>query len=251
MALRVIGRALIGFVASALFLAAYPWDLSAHAGDLAKLEPIGFSEDGSVFAFQETGVQDGSGFPYANIFVLDLKRDRFIEPSPVRVLLKDETMSVAEAMSEARAEASDILTRLMPEPRRGLAVVENLPTDLSTDGKIARFMPRRIVPPVDPAVELRLSTFPMPGPELCAGIAETAGYRLTKIGLAEGQQTVTLHEDTGIPLSRGCPLDYTIRQVRLYAKPSGGYAGVAIIAVESVGFEGPDTRHIALPVPMD
>ncbi|MER0237391.1 DUF2259 domain-containing protein [Fulvimarina sp. MAC8] len=238
-------------MASALFLVAYLMPDPARAGDLAKLEPIGFSEDGSFFAYQESGVQDGSGFPYANIFVLDLNNDRFIRPTPIRVTLKDETASIADAVNEARIEASELMSQLIPEPRPGLAVVENLPTDLSADGKIARFVPRMIVPPIDGAVELRLSTFPMAGPELCEGITDTAGYKLTKIALAEGDKTLTLHEDTGIPISRGCPMDYSIRQVRLAMKPMGGYAGVAIIAFQSYGFEGPDTRHIAVPVPMD
>lgn len=243
-------RAWIATVVGALFSIVAAMIPPANAGDLATLEPIGFSEDGSLFAYQETGVQDGSGFPYANIFVLDLEKDQFVEPSPIRVLLKNEAASIAEAMSEARMEASDLLARFTPEPRPGLAVVENLPTDLSADGTIARFVPRMIVPPIDRPVELRLSTFPMAGPELCEGIADTRGYRLIRIALSDGETTRTLHEDTGIPVSRNCPMDYAIRQVRLYAKPAGGYAGVAIIAVQSFGFEGPDTRHIAVPVPM-
>jgi hypothetical protein len=50
----------------ALFMGA--WPLVAQAGDAAKLDILGFSKDGGVFAFEEYGVQDGSGFPYANRF---------------------------------------------------------------------------------------------------------------------------------------------------------------------------------------
>jgi predicted secreted protein len=35
----------------------------ALAGDTAELNILGFSADGNVFAFEEYGVQDGSGFP--------------------------------------------------------------------------------------------------------------------------------------------------------------------------------------------
>nr|WP_272210755.1 DUF2259 domain-containing protein [Marinicella sp. W31]MDC2876669.1 DUF2259 domain-containing protein [Marinicella sp. W31] len=41
----------------------------ATAGDFATFTPLGFSDDGSVFAFEEFGVEDGSGFPYSNIFL--------------------------------------------------------------------------------------------------------------------------------------------------------------------------------------
>ncbi|MDY8108399.1 DUF2259 domain-containing protein [Fulvimarina sp. 2208YS6-2-32] len=232
-----------------LLLAAFGFGSSAAAGDIATLEPIGFSQDGDLFAYQESGIQDGSGFPYAHIFVLDLNADRFVDPSPVRVLLKDEAASVADAMSEARAMVAMLLAERLADPRKGEVVVENLPTDLSADPKTARFVPRAILPPIDDPIELRLSTFALQGPEFCE--AETRGFRLARIALVAGAATSVLHEDTGIPVSRSCPLDYGIRQVRIYEKPSGGFAGVALLTVTSRGFEGPDIRHIALPVPLD
>ena len=48
---------------------------SAQAGDFAKREIHGFSVDGGLFAFEEYGVQDGSGFPYSNIYVIDTATD--------------------------------------------------------------------------------------------------------------------------------------------------------------------------------
>ena len=36
---------------------------STSAADIASVRPIGFSSDGAVFAFEEYGIQDGSGFP--------------------------------------------------------------------------------------------------------------------------------------------------------------------------------------------
>ena len=47
----------------------------AVAGDRALADFIGFSEDGRYFAFEEYGVQDGSGFPYSTIYVIDLTDD--------------------------------------------------------------------------------------------------------------------------------------------------------------------------------
>ena len=44
------------------------FSLEASAGDTATPQVLGFSADGKVFAFEEYGIQDGSGFPYANRF---------------------------------------------------------------------------------------------------------------------------------------------------------------------------------------
>jgi len=62
----------------------------ARAGDFAALQPIGFSSDGNVFAFEEYGVQDGSGFPYSTVYVLDTRNDSFLPGAPVRAVVEDD-----------------------------------------------------------------------------------------------------------------------------------------------------------------
>ena len=62
----------------------------ALAADAADRAIIGFSADGRYFAFEEFGIQDGSGFAYANIFVLDLEDDKWVEGSPVRVQKRED-----------------------------------------------------------------------------------------------------------------------------------------------------------------
>ena len=71
------------FAAIAMSLAS----TAAHAGEFAEFRPIGFSADGKVFAFEEFGVQDGSGFAFANRFFIDTTDDSFLPGSTVRVVL--------------------------------------------------------------------------------------------------------------------------------------------------------------------
>ena len=42
------------------------------AGDVSALQILGFTPDGGVFAFEDYGIQDGSGFPYASRFYICL-----------------------------------------------------------------------------------------------------------------------------------------------------------------------------------
>jgi len=60
------------------------------AADASDRAIIGFSKDGSHFAFEEYGMQDGSGFPYADIYIINLKTDKWVKGSPIRVLVRDE-----------------------------------------------------------------------------------------------------------------------------------------------------------------
>ncbi len=54
---------------------------SAQAADGAQSRPIGFSPDRRYFAFEQYGVQDGSGFAYSDIFVIDLSNDSWVKGS--------------------------------------------------------------------------------------------------------------------------------------------------------------------------
>ena len=50
---------------------------AAFAGDAAKLTHIGFSADGSQYAYMQSGVADGSGFAYATIRFLDTANNKY------------------------------------------------------------------------------------------------------------------------------------------------------------------------------
>ena len=70
---------------------------AAGAGDVAEMRPIGYSPDGRYFAFEQFGEQDGSGFAYAEVQVIDTETDRYVEGTPVRVLIQREGASIGEA----------------------------------------------------------------------------------------------------------------------------------------------------------
>ena len=48
---------------------------SCQAGDIAEFRPLGFSESGQYYAFAQMGVHDGSGVPYAELWVIDVLKN--------------------------------------------------------------------------------------------------------------------------------------------------------------------------------
>ena len=224
----------------------------AAAGDFATLNALGFSADGSVFAFEQYGIQDGSGFPYSEIFFIDLDEDTYVAPSPVRVRLDAEGATLANASELARKEAKPLFDRHDLQADPGISVASNPPTELSSDPHRIVFLPRAIEPTIDEPVELRLDLVPMPdAPEACTAFGHSiSGFRLTRIDAKPGGTTEILHEDESLPESRSCPFDYRIAEVRMHGGATGQMRAVAIIGVKQVGFEGPDMRYIAVPVPL-
>ncbi|QCI62875.1 DUF2259 domain-containing protein [Phreatobacter stygius] len=213
---------------------------AAAAGDIASRSLLGFNADGSRFAFEEYGTADGSGFPYATIYVVDTARDTWVPGTPVRVRLEDETRTIAQARAAAAARARPLLSGISP---RGELVASNPISEISADPHRVAFVPRIVHPPVDPPLTLELAEYDLPSP---SPYDETKGFRLV---LKTGETARTLHEDRAIPPNRGLPFGYRIADVVTYHPPVGTNAPpvlVVLILVLAKGFETPDGRHLAV-----
>jgi predicted secreted protein len=226
---------------AALFLAALS---PARAGDVANLQILGFSADGGIFAFEEYGEGDGSGFPYANRFYIDTSNDSFVSGTPIRVLIEDETVPVETARTQARAKGEAVVPSAVLAANPGFTAGYNAVTEYSADPFRMLVNPRPIFSPVDPPLEFRLEEFPVIAPEGCESMGDIVGFRLLRIDSRPGGVTTVVHEDKKIPASRGCPLGYRIGAVQTWM--DGEYVFAVLLSVISQGFEGPDYRWIAV-----
>ncbi len=220
--------------------------LVARAGDLAEVDVLGFSADGGIFAFEEYGVQDGSGFPYANRYYIDTAHDSFVAGTPVRVTLQDENATLADARDAARQQSQQIISDSELAAHPGFRAGWNAVTELSADPHRIAVNPRPVMPPIDGSLEFRLEEVGVATPSDCENLGDVVGFRLLRIGTAGGSTTSVLHEDDHIPDSRGCPLGYRIGGVQTYHPQSGSPVFALLIAIRSFGFEGPDYRWIAV-----
>jgi len=219
----------------------------ALAGDRALIDYIGFSPDFRYFAFEEFGIQDGSGFAYANLYVVDLESDSWVVGTPIRVQAEVEDNSLAEIRAEAMVQAESHITGFgIDIPVEILALIgDGAP---GQDGKALTFG----APGYEPGTvigdyTLRLSTFPTTAASPCAEWfeMEPQGYQLE---ISDGSSDRLVHRDDSLPRSRGCPVDYRIYGVVM---PFGGAIpanAVAIVSVYPRGFEGPDRRFLAVPL---
>ena len=219
--------------------------VAVRAGDVAELEILGFTKDGGVFAFEEYGVQDGSGFPYANRYYIDINDDTFLKGTPIKIRLDDENATLEAVRLQARQKGEAIVRQAELTANRGITAGFNPVTELSADPFRMVVNPRPIFSPVDPPLEFRLDEIGMNDTERCQSLGEINGFRLLRIEAKDGGQTHLLHEDKSIPQSRGCPNGYQIGAVQTFSLDSiSAYA--VLIAVRQYGFEGPDFRWIAV-----
>lgn len=221
---------------------------TAHAGDASTLNIIGFNDDGRVFAFEEYGVQDGSGFPYANRFYIDTATDAYVAGSPVRVRLDDEMASTEDArhMAQDQADAAGFPADMSFQP--GFASAQRSITEHAVDPYLMVANPRPVFPPIDAPIGILLTekSFLPSGP--CEGIQDaTVGFTLTRLGMKAGQTARTLHDDIEqVPASRGCPLGYRLGGIFTFYPQNGQAVMAVIVAIRTFGFEGPDHRWMAV-----
>src|SRR5690606_32743445 len=169
--------------------------VAAGAGDMATVQILGFSDDGGIFAFEEYGVQDGSGFPYANRYYIDTANDTFLPGTPVRVRLDDEQASVEQARQSAKARGDAIISDEELTRNIGFTAGWNAVTELSADPHRMLVNPRPIMPALDDALEFRLEELHLQHPESCDDLGERiVGFRLLRIGTVPGEETQTVHE---------------------------------------------------------
>lgn len=234
-------------LASLLAVTAIAAPASALAGDAAEFNMLGFSADGGIFAFEEYGIQDGSGFAYANRYYIDTAKDAFVPGSPIRIQPQSEDPSVDDVRAEARKKGEAIIADAELAKHPGYTAAINPVSELSAD-------PFRIVAnssplypqPSDP-MEFRLEELEgIKSGVKCEEWQEIRGFRLLKVDTHPGGVTKILHEDKQIPASRGCPLGYRIGAVQSYFPDGGPHIAVVILAVRSFGFEGPDYRWLAV-----
>ncbi|MCR6670908.1 DUF2259 domain-containing protein [Devosia ginsengisoli] len=238
------GAALLG----ALTLAA-----PAIAGDRAGIDYLGYSDDFRYFAFEEYGIQDGSGFAYTNIYVLDLSSDDWVKGAPIRVRIDDESVDLRQARAEAHAQAQPLLEQYgITEPVEILALNGDGTVDADFNRMTAGWPSYGMSAPAH-VFDLTLESFTALGDGTCASYTDEplTGFALTYT--KDGTST-EVHRDVTVPKSRGCVSAYRLYGViapfdsfaAFNTDPTAGV--VAIVSVYSLGFEGPDRRFIAVPL---
>jgi predicted secreted protein len=225
---------------------------TAHSADGAKFRAIGFSKDSRYFAFEQYGVQDGSGFAYTDIFMLDLSNDSWVKGSPITVLVEEESLSVGTARAKAKVLAVEGLKTLAIEIDAEL-LAANPFTEVLKDRSQVKFhdhfnnaMGLYGDSENQGTWDLMVSNTKVPLPAGCEDDMGIVGFKLTLKNNKSGATTL-LHEDKTIPKSRFCTVGYDVEAI---VQPVGGSDSgqmVAIIGVSRRGFEGADRRFIAVP----
>lgn len=226
----------------------------AFAGDAAKLTHIGFSGDGKSYAFMQSGVQDGSGFAYAEIKFLDTASNSYTAKAVSVLQDEEDTISTL-------ADIEDKAIKSAEATLKSLEISTSLKGDVLVSRKISDLEARKLKEvsfsngPIigglsAPAYKVKLSTSkakPAAG-SFCMEDNSALKLKLELVNLTTKKTTV-LQEDKTLPASRGCAHGYEIEDVVVINPDQSSELAakvVVLIRVFTIGFEGEDVRYMAV-----
>lgn len=224
---------------------------AAFAGDASTFHALGFSENGKYYAFAESGVQDGSGFAYANVAVVEVAKNRFAASrSIVLESLNDEESYPAQALKKAIKEIRLSRFGIKAGTNLGQDLLVRLPTDFSQYTRNlfsfdywAEGGASTVIPKYEAVVETKDGIDTTEG-QFCS---ELLGMppQLLKLSIVGRDATngsiQVLQEDRTLPRSRNCTSSYGVHRVTTY---KGGL--VVGITFSELGFEGPNYRNMVV-----
>lgn len=221
-----------------------------YAGDFADFRPIGFSESGQYYAFAQVGIRDGSGFPFAEAWVIDVQKNEQVATGIVELSDGNEggTGTPEQAFQKAIEAAKLERFSINKNAFLGTDLLVHLPTDHSTiANNIFAFEARAeggasgTIPTYEVKVETT-KTKPATKDSAPGDYGPALLLKLSIVGREEAKGTVQiLQEDKRLPKSRAYPLAYSVRRVTAYQEGL-----VIILSYTTPGFEGPSVRYMAI-----
>jgi predicted secreted protein len=243
--------------AFALIAAAATLATPAIAGDAAARRIIGFSPDGSYFAFEQyTDIYDEDA-AFSEIVVIDTNTDRFVPGMPVKVLIREDDDVSGKSRTQAAAQAKPIIDQFRIVDAG--AYVAGKPSMMLDDVGIYQMKPEPLAKslafklPGGRSATLSVTDKAM-GQAMCDGYggrgapgrAKVAGLRLT-LDVA-GTPAIVMQNDNTLPKGRRCAAAYGIAEAHLHTAPDGTVTLAALIEfADNHDFHaGPNRRFMAV-----
>jgi predicted secreted protein len=219
----------------------------AAAADRAMLNVLGYSEDTSLFAWEEYGVGDASGAPYVHLHVITLTDGKEAEGSPFEIK-GEEGDPLFGARAAAREAAAPLLDKITDAADPVVLVGDGLPLEAGDEvhfglpgtGMMGQFYG-------DFTIKLRRIELPSAA-EICAQVdlGQTTGFAVT---VTDENRSEEIYADAGtLSEARGCPVHQRIYAVYIPYGDSLLGSAVLMVSEYTLGWEGQDRRFIALPI---
>ncbi|MBY5519241.1 DUF2259 domain-containing protein [Rhizobium leguminosarum] len=216
------------------------------AGDIANIQPIGFSADGKVFGFQEFGIEESGNLPYSNTYFIDTEDGHYLEGTPFHTELTDKDANLSKARRQNLTAARSQMDKYDLLTNPGLIAAFNPPTELGSPSKTIRYTTLATDGPPKAPYTLSLGEMPVPTPKDCAAVdRRVIGFSLQMIEKEGAPNRQAARQATAVPAERVCSIEYRIGGAVVYQPEGGNQVHIALVLAFDADRNG---RWIAVPV---
>ncbi|MBY3198267.1 DUF2259 domain-containing protein [Rhizobium laguerreae] len=216
------------------------------AGDIANIQPIGFSADGKVFGFQEFGIEESGNLPYSNTYFIDTEDGHYLEGTPFHTELTDKDANLSKARRQNLTAARSQMDKYDLLTNPGLIAAFNPPTELGSPSKTIRYTTLATDGPPKAPYTLSLGEMPVPTPKDCAAVDKRViGFSLQMIEKEGAPNRQAARQATAVPAERVCSVEYRIGGAVVYQPEGGNQVHIALVLAFDAERNG---RWIAVPV---
>ncbi|MGO7169095.1 DUF2259 domain-containing protein [Rhizobium leguminosarum] len=216
------------------------------AGDIANIQPIGFSADGKVFGFQEFGIEESGNLPYSNTYFIDTEDGHYLEGTPFHTELTDKDANLSKARRQNLTAARSQMDKYDLLTNPGLIAAFNTPTELGSPSKTIRYTTLATDGPPKSPYTLSLGEMPVPTPKDCAAVDKRViGFSLQMIEKEGAPNRQAARQATAVPAERVCSVEYRIGGAVVYQPEAGNQVHIALVLAFDADRNG---RWIAVPV---
>ncbi|MBY3233900.1 DUF2259 domain-containing protein [Rhizobium laguerreae] len=216
------------------------------AGDIANIQPIGFSADGKVFGFQEFGIEESGNLPYSNTYFIDTEDGHYLEGTPFHTELTDKDANLSKARRQNLTAARSQMDKYDLLTNPGLIAAFNPPTELGSPSKTLRYTTLATDGPPKAPYTLSLGEMPVPTPKDCAAVDKRIiGFSLQMIEREGAPNRQAARQATAVPAERVCSVEYRIGGAVVYQPEGGNQVHIALVLAFDADRNG---RWIAVPV---
>lgn len=192
------------------------------AGDVSQCEFKGFSKDLKYCAFETYGIQDGSGFPYCEIYIINVDRNAY-QIKPFEYCNYDnndlvKTRKVVMDMSMPFFEKYGV-----DDSQKGVLIFNNPKDSYSCNFQVGN----------------KKCSLKLLEKELDDPTTDFVREKIFELQLTVDGKTTILQRDSKLPESRGCPYKYRLLSAYYHTNKIAVF-----VEYEDYGFEGPNLRQL-------
>lgn len=227
-----------------MFLSAIP----AMAAQNTQFVPIGYSEQGRYFAYEEFGTDEQNRVAYSKIYLIDLVEITHVVGTPIISEGDLSKLSFDQVRQNTRSSAQ-IFLQSLEITKPAIIAAMNGDGQFVEDRRFLSFGVPAISTDADSVgqYQLTLRSFETAAAANCIDFTQNPpmGFGLD---LKNSGTSTEIYMDKTLPRSRECPLEYEINAVVLPFGAIDVSQGIGIISTVVEGREGQSRHFIAIPL---